>query len=67
MWTSKLPSLPDATLDASGAQQVVINIGENDFSKIFLMGHVEFIDKLKNVGRRYTEDDDGNGDGNNCF
>ncbi|KAF9922982.1 hypothetical protein BGZ65_009206, partial [Modicella reniformis] len=53
-WTSKLPALPDATLDAS--QQVVINVSDNNFSEIFPKDHVEFIDRLKNCS---VEDDDG--------
>ncbi|KAF9307709.1 hypothetical protein BG003_000340 [Podila horticola] len=61
-WTSKLPILPNATLDASDVQQVVINIGDNNFSKIFPEEHVEFIDRLKNVRKRSAEDDNGDGD-----
>ncbi|KAG0360509.1 hypothetical protein BG005_010533 [Podila minutissima] len=61
-WTSKLPEVPPTTMDTSGVQQVVINIGDNNFSKIFPEEHVEFIDRIKNVGKRSAEgdnDDDG--------
>ena len=46
-WTPKLPALPSATTDTSGVQQVVINIGDNNFGKIFPKEQVEFIDRLK--------------------
>lgn len=42
-------------------QQVVINVGDDNFSGIFPKEHVEFIDRLKNVGKRSAEDD-GNDD-----
>ncbi|KAI9234800.1 MAG: hypothetical protein BYD32DRAFT_438885 [Podila humilis] len=61
-WTSKLPALPDATLDASGLWQVVINVGDNNFGDIFPKDHVEFIDRLKDVGKRSAGDDDNDGE-----
>ncbi|KAF9382831.1 hypothetical protein CPB97_006903, partial [Podila verticillata] len=61
-WTSKLPALPDATLNSSGVQQVVINVDENNFGKIFPEDHVEFIDRLENVGKRSVADDDSDGE-----
>lgn len=57
-WTPKLPALPGATTDTSGVQQVVINIGDNNFGKNFPKEHVEFIDRLKNCGKRTVEDDE---------
>ncbi|KAG0196539.1 hypothetical protein BGX28_010002 [Mortierella sp. GBA30] len=61
-WTSKLPALHDASTDSSGVQQVVINVGDDNFSDIFPKEHVEFIDRLKNAGKRSAGDDDGDGD-----
>ncbi|KAF9381047.1 hypothetical protein CPB97_007977 [Podila verticillata] len=62
-WTTMLPPLPNVTLDASGVQQVVINVGDSNFGEIFPKEHVEFIDRLKIVGKRSAEDDNGDGDG----
>ncbi|KAG0195592.1 hypothetical protein BGX33_002940 [Mortierella sp. NVP41] len=59
-WSDKLlvPSkLPE---DPSGVQQVVINIGDENFSDIFPKEHVEFIDRLKNARKRSADDDDSN-------
>ncbi|KAF9080259.1 hypothetical protein BGX23_002403, partial [Mortierella sp. AD031] len=59
-WTSKLPTSSNPIFDASGVQQVVINVGDNNFGEIFPKEHIEFIDKLKNAGRHSaTDDDDG--------
>ncbi|KAG0085988.1 hypothetical protein BGZ93_000347 [Podila epicladia] len=60
-WTDKLPALSDLPRDTSGVQQVVTNIGDYNFGDIFPREHVEFIDRLKNVGKRSakTDDDDG--------
>ncbi|KAF9153295.1 hypothetical protein BGX21_005135 [Mortierella sp. AD011] len=61
-WSDKLlvPSkLPE---DKSGVQQVVINIGDDNFSNIFPKEHVEFIDRLKNARKRTAEDDDSGDD-----
>ncbi|KAF9085495.1 hypothetical protein BGX29_001911 [Mortierella sp. GBA35] len=60
-WTSKLPVLPDATIDTSGVQQVVINFGDNNFGEIFPKDHVEFIDRLKNAGKCSAADNDDDG------
>ncbi|KAG0020156.1 hypothetical protein BGZ81_009448 [Podila clonocystis] len=43
--------------DTGGVQQVVINVGDDNFCEIFPKKHVEFIDWLKNVATRSTEDD----------
>ncbi|KAF9313099.1 hypothetical protein BG006_004221, partial [Podila minutissima] len=48
--------------DPSGVQQVVINVSDDNFGDIFPKEHVEFIDRLKNVGKRPAEDDDYNDD-----
>ncbi|KAF9330577.1 hypothetical protein BG006_006461 [Podila minutissima] len=56
-WTFKLPALPDATLDTGGMQQVAINVSNNNFGEIIPKEHVEFMDRLKNVGKRSAEDD----------
>ncbi|KAG0247768.1 hypothetical protein BG011_000957, partial [Mortierella polycephala] len=55
-WTSKLAQRPDIKFEGDGAQQVVINIGDSNFGKIFPKEHVEFIDRLKNSGKRYVDD-----------
>ncbi|KAK5829079.1 hypothetical protein F5H01DRAFT_393140 [Linnemannia elongata] len=47
-WSSQLPALSDLPKDTSGVQQVVINVSDNNFGKIFPKEHVEFIDRLKN-------------------
>ncbi|KAF9085402.1 hypothetical protein BGX29_001963 [Mortierella sp. GBA35] len=60
-WTSKLPSSSAPIFDASGVQQVVINVGDNNFGEIFPKEHVEFIDRLKNAGKRSVADDDDDG------
>ncbi|KAF9019609.1 hypothetical protein BGZ52_003238 [Haplosporangium bisporale] len=61
-WTDKLPALSELQKDESGVQQVVINIGDDNFGDIFPREYVEFIDRLKNVGKRSAEDDDDDGD-----
>ncbi|KAG0048432.1 hypothetical protein BGZ89_004598 [Linnemannia elongata] len=48
-WSSKLSALSDLPKDTSGVQQVVINVSDNNFGKIFPKEHVEFIDRLKNM------------------
>ncbi|KAF9142260.1 hypothetical protein BGX30_003065 [Mortierella sp. GBA39] len=53
-WTSKLPALPDATIDSSGVQHVVIHVGDANFGDIFPRELVEFIDRLKNAGKRFA-------------
>lgn len=54
--TSDLPKV------TSGVQQVVINVGNDNFGEIFPKDHVEFIDRLKNVGKRSAGDDDSDGE-----
>jgi hypothetical protein len=61
-WTSKLASRPTAKIDASGVQQVVINVGDQNFGQIFPKEHVEFIDRLKSAGKRSAEDDESEGE-----
>ncbi|KAG0034710.1 hypothetical protein BGZ82_005624 [Podila clonocystis] len=61
-WTAKLPAQSDATLDASGVQQVVINVGDNNFGETFSKEHVEFVDTRMNVRMRFAEDDDDDDD-----
>ncbi|KAI9236969.1 MAG: hypothetical protein BYD32DRAFT_462010 [Podila humilis] len=46
-WSSKLSALSDLPKDTSGVQQVVINVGDDNFSKIFPKDHVEFINRLR--------------------
>ncbi|KAG9068230.1 hypothetical protein KI688_011825 [Linnemannia hyalina] len=60
--TLNLPALPDATIDSSGMQHVVIHVGDANFGDIFPKELVEFIDKLKNAGERSAGGDDGDGD-----
>ncbi|KAF9178381.1 hypothetical protein BGZ51_007824 [Haplosporangium sp. Z 767] len=55
-WASKLQSRPDIKFESDGIRQVVINIGDRNFDKIFPKKHVEFIDRLKNSGKRPVED-----------
>ncbi|KAF9089137.1 hypothetical protein BGX23_006905 [Mortierella sp. AD031] len=61
-WSSQLPTLPDAISHASGVQQVVINVGDYNFSDIFPKDHVEFINRLKNARKRSAADEDDDGD-----
>ncbi|KAF9954072.1 hypothetical protein BGZ72_004934 [Mortierella alpina] len=61
-WTSKLPEFSDLPKDTSGVQQVVINIGDNNFGDIFPKEHVEFIDRLKNAGKRSADDSESDGE-----
>ncbi|KAF9079371.1 hypothetical protein BGX23_004238, partial [Mortierella sp. AD031] len=49
---------PNARIDANGIQQVVINVGDHNFGDIFPREHVEFIDRLKNAGKRSADDDE---------
>ncbi|KAG0221030.1 hypothetical protein BGW42_008342, partial [Actinomortierella wolfii] len=56
-WTSKMAKRPSIMIDAHGVQQVVINIGDHNFSKIFPKEHVEFIDRLKGAGKRSADED----------
>ncbi|KAG0274942.1 hypothetical protein BGZ97_010414, partial [Linnemannia gamsii] len=44
--------------DARGVQQVVICVSEINFSQIFPKEHVNFIDRLKNAGKRTADDVD---------
>ncbi|KAF9109972.1 hypothetical protein BGX30_008176, partial [Mortierella sp. GBA39] len=60
-WTDKLPALSELPKDPSGVQQVVINISDDNFGDIFPQEHVEFIDRLKNAGKRSAGDEDDNG------
>lgn len=46
----------------SNVQHVVINVGDHTFSKIFHEGHVNFIDRLKNTGKRSANYNDSDGD-----
>ncbi|ORZ17578.1 hypothetical protein BCR41DRAFT_50925 [Lobosporangium transversale] len=48
-WTDKLPASSELPKDASGVQQVVINISDDNFGNVFPKEHVEFIDRLKNA------------------
>ncbi|KAF9271747.1 hypothetical protein BGZ88_005674, partial [Linnemannia elongata] len=58
MCAPRLPKVIDVPeKDASGLQQVVIRVSENNFGKIFPKEHVQFIDRLKNVGKRPADDD----------
>jgi hypothetical protein len=61
-WTDKLPALSELQKDDSGVQQVVINVGDDNFGSIFPKEHVEFIDRLKNARKRSA--DDANSDDN---
>ncbi|KAF9179047.1 hypothetical protein BGZ51_007276 [Haplosporangium sp. Z 767] len=54
-WTSKLQSRPDIKFESDGIRQVVINIGDRNFGKIFPKKHVEFIVRLKNSRKRPIE------------
>lgn len=47
--------------DSGGVQQVVINVGDHNFGNIFPKDHVEFIDRLKNAGKR-TANESGSDD-----
>ncbi|KAK3810466.1 MAG: hypothetical protein J3R72DRAFT_480919 [Linnemannia gamsii] len=60
-WTSNLPSLSDLPRDASGVQQVVINVGDNNFADIYPKEHVEFIDRLKTATKRNATDSNNGG------
>ena len=62
-WTSNLPSLSDLPKDTSGVQQVVINVGDNNFADIFPKDHVEFIDRLKTITKRNAADSNNGGAG----
>ncbi|KAF9536754.1 hypothetical protein EC957_009801 [Mortierella hygrophila] len=57
-WSDKLPESSELPEDPSGVQQVVINIGDNNFGSIFPKEHVEFIDRLKNARKRSADDRD---------
>ncbi|KAF9916671.1 hypothetical protein FBU30_001209 [Linnemannia zychae] len=57
-WTEKLPALSELPKDSSGVQQVVINIGDDNFGDIFPQDHVEFIDRLKNARKRVANNDE---------
>lgn len=48
--------------EASGVQQVVINVSDNTFVKIFLEDHADSIDRLTNVGTRSAGHDDSDGE-----
>ncbi|KAI8594351.1 hypothetical protein EDD21DRAFT_428263 [Dissophora ornata] len=50
--------LKKVTKDPSGVQQVVINVGDYNFGSIFPKEHVEFVDRLKNAGKRTADDSD---------
>ncbi|KAG9060728.1 hypothetical protein KI688_008939 [Linnemannia hyalina] len=63
-WTSKLPALSDLPKDISGVQQVVIDVGNDNFGDILPKEHAQFIDRLKNAGKRSAGDEDGS-DGEN--
>ena len=58
-WTDKLLSPSDLPEDPSGVQQVIINVGDNNFGDIFPKEHVQFIDRLKNARKRSVDDDEG--------
>lgn len=64
-WSSKLSARSDLPKDTSGVQQVVINVGDDNFGDIFTMDHVEFINR-KNAGKRSTGDYDSS-DGEDPF
>ncbi|KAI8594419.1 hypothetical protein EDD21DRAFT_421759 [Dissophora ornata] len=57
-WTKKLVDLSNLPEDSSGVQQVIINIGDDNFGDIFPKEHVEFIDRLKNAAKRTADDCD---------
>jgi len=61
-WTDKLPAPSELPKVPSGVQQVVINVGDDNFGDVFPREHVEFIERLKNVGKRSAENGDDDGD-----
>ncbi|KAF9386563.1 hypothetical protein CPC16_007477, partial [Podila verticillata] len=56
-WTCKLPALSELPKDTSDVQQVIVNVGDENFGDIFPKEHVKFIDRLKNSGKRNADDD----------
>ncbi|KAG0277041.1 hypothetical protein BGZ95_006636 [Linnemannia exigua] len=55
----KLPPTIDVPeRDARGVQQVVIRVSDTNFGQIFPKEHVQFIDRLKNAGKRAADDID---------
>ncbi|KAG0053924.1 hypothetical protein BGZ90_006089 [Linnemannia elongata] len=52
------PAVEVPEKDARGVQQVVIRVSDINFSQIFPKEHVEFIDRLKNTGKRAADDVD---------
>lgn len=56
-WTSKLPAPPDATTNTSVVQQVVINIGDNKFGKIFPKSMLTSTTDSRSAENRSAEDD----------
>ncbi|KAG0249258.1 hypothetical protein BG011_009459 [Mortierella polycephala] len=56
-WTSKLAPRPDIKFEGDDdLQQVVINVEDSNFGKIFAGDHVKFIDRLKTLGERSVQD-----------
>ena len=55
-WISKLRARPNVRFEGDGMRPVVINVGENNFAEIFPKDHEEFVDRLKNSGKRSIED-----------
>ncbi|KAG0208804.1 hypothetical protein BGX28_000347 [Mortierella sp. GBA30] len=53
---ARLPPAVDVPeKDSRGVQQVVIRVSETNFGQIFPKEHVEFIDRLKNAGKRTAD------------
>ncbi|KAF9916716.1 hypothetical protein FBU30_001179 [Linnemannia zychae] len=55
-WSDKLLVPSELPHNPSGVQQVVINIGDDNFGDIFPKEYVEFIDRLKNTRKRSADD-----------
>jgi hypothetical protein len=55
-WSDKLLVPSELPEEPSGVQQVVINIGDENFGDIFPKEHVEFIDRLKNARKRSADE-----------
>ncbi|KAF9393522.1 hypothetical protein CPC16_001826 [Podila verticillata] len=47
-----MSTVPDTPAEPSGVRQVIINVGDSNFGETFTKDHVEFVDRLKNSGKR---------------